>query len=218
MKIQKYFHSCLLIEENGKRLLIDPGHYSFDRGGLLEKSPKIDVILVTHEHGDHCSLPGIKKLFERDSPTVICNSETSIQLENEGVRTKIINIPETIEISGFIVTSVVSLHDPASLNPPPLSNGFYINHRLFHPGDSFSFAENLVNAPDVLALPVIGGWGTTLKSLETGLKIKPKHLIPIHDAFVNDDWINVKYREHGKIYQEAGIAYHPLKIGEVLEI
>lgn len=32
MRVSKYIHSCLLIESDGDRLLIDPGKFSFSDG------------------------------------------------------------------------------------------------------------------------------------------------------------------------------------------
>ena len=54
MKIYKYLHSCLVLEENGKRLLIDPGAFSFLEGLLKpEDIGPVDAILLTHQHLDH---------------------------------------------------------------------------------------------------------------------------------------------------------------------
>ncbi len=217
MKIQKFLHSCLLVEENGKRILIDPGHYSFD-AGILKNLPKIDIILITHSHGDHCWHEAIQEIAKHDNPTIIGNSEVVVDLTEQKLLATEIKIPETIEIAGFTISSVISPHAPSSPITPPLCNGFYINHKFFHPGDSFAFIENLLKTPTVLALPLIGGWGTAMQSIETGLKVHPQHIIPIHDGFVTSDWVTTKYREHGKIYAESGIVFHPLKPGEVLEV
>lgn len=34
MRISKHIHSCLTVEAEGKRILIDPGNYTFDEGVL----------------------------------------------------------------------------------------------------------------------------------------------------------------------------------------
>ena len=49
MKITKFGHSCLLVEENGVRILFDPGSYSTAQNDVKN----IDVVLITHEHSDH---------------------------------------------------------------------------------------------------------------------------------------------------------------------
>lgn len=60
MKITKFGHCCLLIEEKGVRLLTDPGTYSDGFEHL-----KVDAVLITHEHQDHLHIEsqGIKFLI-----------------------------------------------------------------------------------------------------------------------------------------------------------
>ena len=50
MKITKFGHSCLLVEEGGARILLDPGKYSI----LQNNVENVDAIVITHEHQDHC--------------------------------------------------------------------------------------------------------------------------------------------------------------------
>lgn len=52
MKITKFGHCCLLIEENGVRILTDPGTYSTQQSEVKN----IDFVLITHEHADHFQL------------------------------------------------------------------------------------------------------------------------------------------------------------------
>ena len=47
MKITKYNQSCLLIETNNKRFLVDPGNIGFEEN-LLNEWKNINYILVTH--------------------------------------------------------------------------------------------------------------------------------------------------------------------------
>jgi L-ascorbate metabolism protein UlaG (beta-lactamase superfamily) len=53
MKITKYGHCCLLIEERGIRILTDPGAFT---ANIHSSLTGIDVILYTHEHADHYHL------------------------------------------------------------------------------------------------------------------------------------------------------------------
>ena len=66
MKISKHLHSCLLAEEAGKIILIDPGNYTFEEKALdIGKLEKLDFLLITHEHQDHIYLPFLKIIFEK---------------------------------------------------------------------------------------------------------------------------------------------------------
>ncbi len=49
MKISKYIHSCLLLEKQGFKLLIDPGKFSFAEGLVKPADFKdVDAIIITH--------------------------------------------------------------------------------------------------------------------------------------------------------------------------
>jgi len=63
MKISKHIHSCLLVEDEGKTILIDPGKYSYDEKALNVVSlEKLDMIAITHQHSDHMYIPLIKEI------------------------------------------------------------------------------------------------------------------------------------------------------------
>ena len=62
MKITKFGHCCLLIEENNLRILTDPGNYSTAQNDIKN----IDIVLITHEHPDHFHVESLKKLLENN--------------------------------------------------------------------------------------------------------------------------------------------------------
>ncbi len=54
MNITKLVHSCLIVESNGKRVLTDPGNYSWQSGIVKpELLTGISAVVVTHVHPDH---------------------------------------------------------------------------------------------------------------------------------------------------------------------
>jgi len=56
-------HSSFQIRAMGKVIYIDLKKY----GKVVETSEKADIILVTHNHGDHCSPPKIQSLRKKDT-------------------------------------------------------------------------------------------------------------------------------------------------------
>src|SRR5258706_10864850 len=66
MKVSKHIHSCLLVENMGKTILLDPGNYSYDDKGLdVNSLMNLDAVGITHEHMDHMHLPFIKELIAK---------------------------------------------------------------------------------------------------------------------------------------------------------
>lgn len=61
LKISKYIHSCVMLEEEGEKILIDPGVFSFVEGQVkAETFTGISAVLITHEHDDHISIKALK--------------------------------------------------------------------------------------------------------------------------------------------------------------
>jgi L-ascorbate metabolism protein UlaG (beta-lactamase superfamily) len=79
MKITKYPQSCLLIEQNGKRILIDPGSLVTRKYSAKDLLP-IDAILITHEHSDHADPTLINELLDLTKVPVVGNQSTAKEL------------------------------------------------------------------------------------------------------------------------------------------
>lgn len=61
MKITKYPQSCLMIETNNKKILIDAGGLKYQEK-FLDDWKTADIILITHKHGDHIKINALKEL------------------------------------------------------------------------------------------------------------------------------------------------------------
>ena len=61
MKIKKYPQSCLLIETNNKKVLVDAGSLKF-QDKFLDEWKTADIILITHKHGDHIKSDVLKNI------------------------------------------------------------------------------------------------------------------------------------------------------------
>ena len=216
MKIQKLLHSCLLVEENGKYILIDPGSWSFNTTATQVSSiPKVEAIFITHSHADHCSPETIKQFVERDQAPVYCNADVANTLANAGIKSESMAVPQTVDIGGFTVTSVEAAHGSLPWSTA-VNNGFLVNNRLFTPGDSHEFT--LPSAPEILALPISAPWGTATRATELALALKPKHVIPVHDMIVADNFRLRLIQIVGDYLEKSGIEYHSLQPNEILEI
>ncbi len=62
MKITKYEHACVAIEENGKNLVIDPGMFSQS----VSDTKEVVAIVITHAHSDHMDKATIKTLLQNN--------------------------------------------------------------------------------------------------------------------------------------------------------
>jgi L-ascorbate metabolism protein UlaG (beta-lactamase superfamily) len=92
-------HSTFLLEFENFRVLTDPVYsqwigftswLSADRvvppALTLEQTPKVDLILISHDHFDHMDLPSLEFFAKRDNPLVIAGLGSKPILEDAGFK------------------------------------------------------------------------------------------------------------------------------------
>ena len=208
MKISKHLHSCLLIEEENKTFLIDPGVFTYQEKALNFNSlSSLDYILITHEHSDHAYIPLIKEIIAK-FPTVeiITNPSAATLLKQE-------DITALTAGNGYIQLEDVS-HEKLWDITPPQNVLFKLFNELTHPGDSHHFNQTT----DVLALPITAPWGSTTDAVNLALKLKPKIIIPIHDWMWKDVIRQEVYVRLQTYFAKEGIDFKPLETGEIVEV
>lgn len=177
MKITKFGHSCLLVEESGVRILTDPGIWN-----ALPDVEQVDAILITHEHPDHCDITQLKSVLEKNPKAlVITQKAVGKILDAEGIAHTLITDGEKIEVKGVSVESVGTQHAIIYGDVSPCQNtGYVIADKLFAPGDAL---HDVPKKPiEILALPTGGPWMRLSEAIEYVKKLKPKMVFPIHDA------------------------------------
>src|SRR3989344_3253739 len=184
MTIKKFLHSCILIENEGRRLLIDPGAFSFIEGKLKpEEIGAVDGILITHSHADHCYPKALKKILSLKPAPIIAHQEIIDLLAKEKISAEPIAAGEIREVAGFSVQAFKAPHEPI-LTDIPHNLAFFINKTLLHPGDSLSV--NPLPSCEILALPVASPWARRVDAVTFTQQVNAKTVIPIHDAFLKD--------------------------------
>ena len=177
MKITKLGHCCLLIETKGKRILTDPGSYTVETHSQLKD---IDYILFTHDHQDHYHLESLKIIIKKNPKAVIYADESvSELLKKEGINHIKIGAGENVDLDGVALSGIGTKHaEIHSSIPLFLNTGFFIDNRLFYPGDNLTDPKRAV---EILALPVDGPWVKISEAIDYALKLKPKIAFPVHD-------------------------------------
>lgn len=207
MIISKRTHSCLIIEEKGKTILIDPGSYTAQENALkADDLKKLDYILITHEHHDHMHLPLIKEILAKfPDATVITNKSAAATLAKEGIRT---------ETSGNSMISITPARHEKILMQTPENIMFTIAGRLTHPGDSLNFE----NTTEILALPIQAPWGSFVNAIQKAAQLKPKTVIPIHDWHWKDEARIQLYKAAADYLKKKEIKFKAAEKGETIEV
>jgi L-ascorbate metabolism protein UlaG (beta-lactamase superfamily) len=201
MRITKYAQSAILLEYKSKRILIDPGKYCYSNQFTPDNWGKIDILLITHEHQDHC-LPEAIKIILQNNPeiNIITNKSVQLILSQEGIRAEILGVGETKEIDGIQIKGIKSIHgDLPNGKPKPEVLGFLIDEKIYHPGDTIYMEDkpksSVVFVP-ICGVVVMNPEEAARFATETGAKLA----IPVH--YDNPDYpvdvIEFKEKAGGK--------------------
>jgi len=92
-------HSTVLVQTEGLNILTDPiwseraSPFAFigprrvrEPGVRFEDLPKIDLVLVSHNHYDHLDLATLRRLWERDRPLIVTSLGNDRIIANGGAR------------------------------------------------------------------------------------------------------------------------------------
>lgn len=210
MKITKFGHCCLLIEENEVRILTDPGTYSTQQSEVKD----INFVLITHEHADHLHIDSLKLLLKNNPQTkVITNKSVGALLKKEDIIFTIVEDGQNFDANGVLIEGFGKNHALMHNLIPPIQNtGYFIANKFFYPGDAFTDPGKPI---DILALPVAGPWMKLLEAIDYALETKPKICFPVHDGILKKP--GSAHSIPSKVLETKGIKFVVLEIDEKYE-
>lgn len=169
--------------------LIDgPETIYFDPYQLGEGLPQADVILISHEHHDHCSPEDVARI-QGDETIIVTVASAADQLEGD---VRIIGPGDTIQVKGIEVEAVPAYNvnkfrSPGQPFHPKEAGhvGFVITlegTRIYHAGDTDFIPEMAeLREIDIALLPVSGTYVMTAdEAVEAAEAIQPGLAIPMH--------------------------------------
>ncbi len=176
-------HASFQIRAMGKVIYIDLKKY----GKVVEPAEKADVILVTHNHGDHCSPPKIRSVRRHD--TIVIAPKNCAQRIGGTVTS--IEPGETIDADGVTVEAVeaynIKRFKPSGKlwHPKGYGVGYLIRAEgktIYHAGDT-DFIPEMQQLRNIdLALLPTGDKYTmdNAEAAEAALAIAPTTVMAMH--------------------------------------
>lgn len=220
MRVSKYIHACLLVEDGDDKILFDPGKFSFVEGLVKpEDFRDLSAIILTHRHPDHLDDEALKKIMGNNpSAAVLTNAEIEMQLRPLGIAAEVFESGRRAA-GKFSLEAVAAEHAPILNAETPRNIAYVIGGRLLHPGDSFDHSLDAYRGIELLALPIMAPWTTELEVAEFARRIAPKQVIPIHDGYAKEFFLKQRYENFGKYFSQLGISFHPVgEPGESIEV
>ena len=147
----------------------------------ISKTDVADIILITHEHFDHCSPEDVKKL--QGPETVIITTADCAKKLSGNLRT--VKPGDTLTIGNIVVEAVPAYNTNKKFHPK--GNGWVgfivtVNgKRIYLAGDTDLIPEMKHIKADIALLPVSGTYVMTAdEAVQAALDINPKVAIPMH--------------------------------------
>lgn len=211
MKLTKYEHACLVLEDEGKRLVIDPGQFS----NSLPALDNVAAVVITHVHSDHLDEEKLRNIIAANPDAQILSVEQVVKAYPDMSITSV-NPGEGIEIGPFRLEFFGGDHAVIHPSRPQDQNiGVLVNDRLYYPGDSFALPHRDIK---VLAAPAAAPWLKISEAMDFVASVKPDIAFPTHDAVLSENGQKVHDSMIAMMAEQADVQYQRLKTDETIEI
>lgn len=176
LKITFFGHATLMFEYSGKVIDADPVSMYAD----FSKLPKADLILITHEHGDHLDQKAIQAA-KTPNTTIIINPGSAKSLSDATVMKN----GETKTVAGITIEAVPAYNPEKQFHPKGNGNGYVLtfgDKRVFVAGDTENVPEiKALKNIDVAFLPMNLPFTMTPEQVaDVAKSMRPKILYPYH--------------------------------------
>jgi L-ascorbate metabolism protein UlaG (beta-lactamase superfamily) len=172
-------HDSFRIEGDGLVIYTDPWK--------LGEGPKADLILITHDHGDHCSPADVAKIQKEDS-VIVTVAAAAAKLSGQ---IEVVEPGDELTVKGVPISAVAAYNIDKFRSPGvpyhPQDAGYvgFIftveGKRIYHAGDTDNIPEMESIDVDIALLPVSGTYVMTAdEAVEAAATIQPQVAIPMH--------------------------------------
>ena len=181
MRITHLGHSCLLLEYDDARILVDPGVFSTD----LDFVEDLDAIVVTHQHPDHVDVDRLPALLAASpGARLLVEPQTVELLAAAGITGTAFAAGDATAIGSVTISGVGGEHAVIHRDIPRVGNTGLVlqaegSPTVFHPGDMI---DTVPEGIDLLAVPLAAPWCAFKETAEFLRAVHPALAVPIHDA------------------------------------
>ncbi len=171
MRIDWLGHSSVRVETAETVIYIDPYR--------IESTKRADIILITHDHFDHLSLPDIERVLGEETVVV---SPPGCEVPGKHV---ILEAGRQTTLNSIRIEAVPAYNIDKRFHPRSAQGVGYLifseGEVLYHAGDTDLIDEMERINPTVALLPVSGTYVMTAEvAAEAAKQLAPKIAIPIH--------------------------------------
>jgi L-ascorbate metabolism protein UlaG (beta-lactamase superfamily) len=211
MRLTKLEHACLILEKDGRKLVVDPGSFTSPLIDLHD----VDAVVVTHEHADHWTPDQLSHLLATN-PDATVYGPAGVAAATGDVDVHVVADGDTVEVGPFTLAFHGSRHAVIHDSIPVIDNvGVLVDGQLFYPGDQFTVPPVPV---DVLATPVGAPWLKVAEVIDYVAAVKPRLAFPTHEQTLSGPGLAMHFDRMKASAQSVGGDAVKLEAHESLDL
>lgn len=214
MRMTKFTHACVRLEEAGRSLVIDPGDFS----ECAEALDGTHAVLITHEHFDHLNVPAVLSAAKANADLMVWATPSAAgKLAELGPRVTKVEPGDSFDAAGFSVRAFGGQHAVIhqAVGTPCANLSYLVDDVVYHPGDSFFVPPTPVQA---LLVPLHAPWSKLGEVIDFVVAMRAPQAFPIHDAMLNDSGVKNSLGHLGRFAENYGTAISYLAATEAVEL
>jgi L-ascorbate metabolism protein UlaG (beta-lactamase superfamily) len=211
MKLTKYEHACLVLENGGDTLVIDPGAFTRDLVGLSA----VTAIVITHEHADHWSPAQLDRIIATNpdvtifGPAGVTHSATSYPITT-------VAAGDHVSAGSFTLEFFGGIHATIHASIPVTDNvGVLVNGVFYYAGDSFTAPGVPV---DTLAVPAGAPWLKISEVMDYVVEVSPRRSFPTHEMVLSPAGKSMSNTRIDEMTTLGGGEFFALEPGDTLDM
>ncbi|MEV4667174.1 MBL fold metallo-hydrolase [Microbacterium sp. LWO12-1.2] len=212
MRVTKYEHATLRIDQSDQTLVIDPGSFTTpldDLNGLVG-------IVLTHEHPDHWTPEHLDRLL-RAAPGTPIFAPAGVAAAADGYDITVVSPGDTVAVGDFALRFFGGTHAVIHSSIPTIDNvGVLVNEELYYPGDSYAVPEGI--EVDTLAAPLGAPWLKIGEAMDYVLAVKPRRAFGTHDMTLSVAGKTMHRARLQWATEQGGGEFFVLEPGESLDL
>ena len=115
-----------------------------------------------------------------------------------------------LTVGAFTLRAIPTPHEAILADTVPRHTAFLVDDRVLNCADSFADPLLPYAGVEVLIMPVMAPFLTEVGAATFARRMRPRQVIPVHDGYVKDFFVRLRYDNYDRVFTEMNIQFHKL--------